>query len=154
MDEMNDRSVARALQTYERFLDEVRALVGAKRDDARLGEAVDEVLRLLQARITKREFDHLAAQLPLILRERLKEEPPLDVQPRDLHARDFIRRMATGYFDGDEIRAEEFVRCVFLVLRRNVSEGEMEDVESQLPKDIRRLAEAPRIEGKPPHFPL
>lgn len=160
MEEMNDRGVTRALDTYERFLDEVRALTGVPSDGAQaldakvLGDAVDEVLRLLQARITHREFDHLAAQLPLVIRERLKEEPPLDVQPRSLHARDFVRRIADGFFGGEEIQAEEFVRCVFLVVRRTVSEGQMEDVESQLPKDIRRLIASPRMEGEPPHFPL
>lgn len=155
MDEMTERGVIHALETYERFLADIRSLFGSDiGDDGRLGAAVDEVLLLLQARITRREFEDLVAQLPLVVRERLKEAKPLDVKPRDLHAREFVRHIATGWFDGNELRAEEFVRCVFMVVRRLVSEGEMKDVESQLPRDLRELVAAPKLQGHPPYFPL
>lgn len=130
----------RALERYGRFMNEVRDFTGvSEAEGVDVRAAVDEVLGLLRARLTPREFDHLCAQLPAILRSRVNDLPRVELVARHYHARDLVRRMADHYFAGDELRAEEFVRGVFVIVRRHVSDGEVNDVISQLPADFRRL---------------
>lgn len=113
--------------------------------DMRRAEALTfAVFQELRDRITPREAEHVAAQLP----KRLKmmwmclERP--DCQVRRVHEEQFVgevRRMA-GL--PDNVEAERAVSAVFGALQRILhsptgQEGEAWDVMSQLPKDLKKL---------------
>jgi uncharacterized protein (DUF2267 family) len=124
------------------FFKEVSQRIGC---DLRRAESLTfAVFQELRDRITPREAEHVAAQLPKRLRMMWMSLERPDRQVRRVHEPQFIgevRRMA-GLADDRE--AEHAVSAVFAVLQHLLGsptglEGEAWDVMSQLPKDLKKL---------------
>lgn len=139
------------------FLHEVADTVAC---DLRRAEALTfAVFQELRDRITPKEAEHVAAQLPRRLKLMWMSLDRPNRQVRRVHLPEFIgevRRMA-GLSDDNE--AERAIVAVFATLQRLLGsptgqEGEAWDVMSQLPKDLKKLwmdagRKAAQAGGKP-----
>jgi uncharacterized protein (DUF2267 family) len=97
-------------------------------------------LQVLRDQVTIDEGAQLAAQLPLVLRGAFYEGFDPGHQPAKPHDRDaFLGRFAelAGLSGTDE--AARTAEAVTTVLSRHISEGELEEVLSQLPRDLREV---------------
>jgi len=129
--------------TYKTFINDL-CLPGDLRQDEAEGAAV-AVLCTLESRIQPQESRDLEAQLPEKLQELLthcrhgKQEAP---QRFDKEA--FLERIAAD-LDVTPEQAESLARRVFATVRDQISDGESQDVEGQLPPDIADLWRAPPV---------
>jgi uncharacterized protein (DUF2267 family) len=90
----------------------------------------------LEQRILATEVHDLESQLPSKLRELLHEcERHERERPKRFGREEFIRMIAED-LDLDDGQAEIAARNVMNVVRERISEGEMRDVEGQLPSDL------------------
>ncbi|MDQ1472574.1 MAG: hypothetical protein QOJ99_4054 [Bryobacterales bacterium] len=101
--------------------------------------ALRSTLHALRDRLTIEETAHLAAQLPMLIRGFYYEGwNPTGKPLRERHRDEFLASIyqelkPTG------IEPEDAARAVFLLLATRISEGEMEDIEQVLPREIRDL---------------
>ena len=117
---------------YEEFLEEVklRAQLDSLQQAADVSRAV---LAVLGERLFNNEAEDLAAQLPEPLAGSLRGQTS-----RAFGLEEFLDKISekTG---GTHDQAEHFAGVVIAVMKKFVSEGELHDVQSQLPKDFSRL---------------
>jgi len=118
-------------------------------------QALRSTLHALRDRLTVDEVAQLAAQLPMLVRGFYYEgwDPtgkPLKV--RDLEG--FLATIALEFRGDDEVDPDQVARAVFTVLARRITQGELEDIEGLLPKEVRRLwARAETMDSQPPLGP-
>ncbi|MGE3610863.1 MAG: DUF2267 domain-containing protein [Bacteriovoracaceae bacterium] len=97
-------------------------------------------LKAIRDRITKEEAIHFGAQLPAIFRGFYYEGFSLNSrQTKDSDAGDFltsIRFHLGGHF---EIHLQNEVPKVLKLISQRISEGEIEDVKNNLPREIQEL---------------
>jgi uncharacterized protein (DUF2267 family) len=109
-------------------------------------EAAWRVLRsyfhVLRDRLTVDEAAQLAAQLPHLLRGVFYEGFDPSRQPEKIRDRDtFLARLAERAQLPDQSEAQRAATATTRVLRRHITKGELDDVMSQLPKEIRGVLE-------------
>jgi CBS domain-containing protein/uncharacterized protein (DUF2267 family) len=129
------RSEGRARERFGRMLHLVQSATGLPRRE--LAEtALEVVLASIIRRITPHEAEDLLAQLPLKVQERLLHAPrgPDKSVGLESIARALAERLELG---PDE--ALLVARGVGMTLGQIVSEGEIEDIRSQLPSEMREL---------------
>lgn len=133
-------SIERSVHKTNEWLSDLRAELGTEdRDEAwRLLRAY---LRLLRDQLTIDEAAQLAAQLPLVLRGAFYEgfDPGRQAKLRDRE--EFLARYAEFAQLSDLSEAERAIEAATEVLRRHVTAGELEDVLSQLPSELREVLE-------------
>ena len=118
-------------------------------------QALRSTLHALRDRLTVDEVAQLAAQLPMLVRGFYYEgwDPtgkPLKV--RDLEG--FLATIALEFRGDDEVDPDQVARAVFTVLARRITQGELEDIEGLLPKEVRRFwARAETMDSQPPSGP-
>lgn len=139
------RYTAHAALAYDALIERALAATGlASRERAEV--AIEEVLSGIIRRITPEEAHHLVSQLPSSLRERLAgaaHGPDLRVTSAQLEEA-VERRLRLGPGAGAAV-----VRSVWAALAATVSAGELEDVRSQLPADMKDLFTSPSTEQLP-----
>lgn len=122
--------------TYAAFIRHLSETGGV---DPELAEcAAISVLSALERRILPKEAKDLEAQLPRRLVEFL---PPPDKRPPRPHRfgrEEFLRTVGEDLRKSPE-EVEPLVRSVFRAFQELISEGEAEDVASNLPPDLRAL---------------
>jgi uncharacterized protein (DUF2267 family) len=118
---------------YDEFLKRVGERTGATSPDDAERTAVT-VLQVLSERLAGGEPEDLLAQLPKELKERVRPVP----EPIPMDADEFIERVASDLGISPE-EARERVRGVFDVLQDAVTQGEFEDVLSQLDREYAEL---------------
>jgi uncharacterized protein (DUF2267 family) len=97
-------------------------------------------LHAVRDRITVEESAQLSAQLPLLVRGIYYEGWRPSATPLRYHDREtFLRKIADEALLAGSTEASYAVSAAVTVLRRRVSEGEVDDVLAILPADIRRL---------------
>ncbi|WP_224244967.1 DUF2267 domain-containing protein [Hyalangium gracile] len=107
--------------------------------DAETAEcAAVSVLSALERRILPREARDLEAQLPRLLVEFLPPPEQRPARPHRFGREEFLRTVAEDLRKPVE-EVEPLVRAVFQAFRELISEGEAEDVASNLPPDLRAL---------------
>ena len=133
------RHESRTNQTFKEFIRHLAARGGFK-DETDAVRSAASVLVHLDHRLTDEEAKDLRAQLPMKLQEILNEAGQADTgRPvHKLHKDDFVACVAQDLDRAPE-DAESIVRAVFATVRAHISEGEAEDVASQLPKDLAPL---------------
>jgi CBS domain-containing protein/uncharacterized protein (DUF2267 family) len=133
------RHDARSKVAYDNLLGRTVDATGLPtRDDAEA--ALDTVITGLLRRIRPEEARHLLAELPQMLRERLAD---VTAGPD--------RNITLGELEGalearlnvDHERAAEIVRQIGRALEETISAGEIEDVQAQLPAEMKRMFEGP-----------
>lgn len=122
--------------SYAAFIRHLSALGGMEPELAEC--AAISVLSALERRILPTEARDLEAQLPRKLVEFL---PPPDKRPARPHRfgrEEFLRTVAEDLGKTPQ-EVEPIVRVVLRAVREQISEGEAEDVASNLPEDLQAL---------------
>lgn len=97
-------------------------------------------LRMIRDAIPPAEAAQLAAQLPLLMRGAFYEGwRPAGERETARTVEAFLAPLAAAYDRNPEFEAEAAFREALAVIRRHVSEGEMEDVRRTLPEELRGL---------------
>ena len=120
---------------YDEFMKGVRDRAGLDRDQAE--KAVRATLNTLAQRLAGGEPRNLASQLP----EELKETVQLTAAAgagASMSAEEFVRTVARREGRPEE-EAQKDVRAVLATLRDAVTEGEWDDIQSQLGREYREL---------------
>lgn len=131
------------------FLKEVAAELETPEDLDHAGRVLVSVLHALRDRITAEESVHFISQLPMYIKAVYVEgwkfsKPAKKVKKMEeflADVRSQTERTADRDF-GDFKNTRKEVEAVFRVIRKHVSEGEINDVRSQLPEEIGELWEA------------
>ena len=118
---------------YRRVMDSI-----ADDDRAGAARATAAVFGALRDRLTVTEAAQVCAQLPRALKQVWQVGEYAERQPRRIHREEFYQRVAR---DGKLPRRE--ARCatiaVLSALRAQLSPGESDDVQAQLPRDLKEL---------------
>jgi uncharacterized protein (DUF2267 family) len=102
--------------------------------------ALRAVLHALRDRLTVEEAADFAAQLPMLVRGFYYEGwHPHGKPVKERKKEEFLDHIARAFQDGSCVDPERVARAVFQALTRHVSAGEIEDIKSSLPADIRSL---------------
>ncbi|HEX6209968.1 MAG TPA: DUF2267 domain-containing protein [Methylomirabilota bacterium] len=100
-------------------------------------QATAAVLRALRDRLTPREAEQAAAQLPRELKRLWAGGHPALHQPVKLHRRQFLERVRLDAGLRSLSQAEMVTDAVFAGLKEQLSEGEARDIVAQLPRDLK-----------------
>jgi uncharacterized protein (DUF2267 family) len=128
---------ARREQTWVHFLKLLQARGGLARELAE--NAAVSVMCALEQHLAGGEVGNLEAQLPLRLRELLQRCPIHQGAPARRFGRDEFLQMVADELGVETDEAEHLSHVVFETVRDWLSEGEVDDVASQLPDDLRAL---------------
>ena len=131
------------------FLKELAQELGEPNNKEKAGRVLRTVLHVLRRRLTLEESFDLISQLPMCIKavyiDGWKPSPIPDKTIKTVE--DFIhevleedRRAANKDF-GDEDHAKQVIKAVFRVIKRHVSDGEIQDVKGDLPKSLKALWE-------------
>ena len=111
--------------------------------------ALRATLHALRDRLTIEETAQFAAQLPMFIRGFYYEGwDPTGKPVKERHRDEFLARIRRE-LERYEIDPEEVARAVFQVVANRISEGEIEDVEHVLPREIRDLWPSMVPQGRP-----
>ncbi len=139
------RQETRQRQTYLTFLNSVSESARLSGDEGRdrAERAASSVLCALEQRITVEESDDLNAQLPRKLQELLHRcERHEGSRPERFGLQEFLQMVADD-LETNVNEAESLTRAVFEAVRVQITEGEADDVASQLPADLQALWRRP-----------
>lgn len=125
----------------DKFLHEIEVRTELPRDKA--FEAAIAVLQELHDRLTPKEANDLAAQLPKSFKVRWHSFDMRDRQVRRTHKKDFVRHIADAA-EISSLQARKALIATFKALQMQLGsttgkEGEAWDVLSQLPKDLKQV---------------
>jgi uncharacterized protein (DUF2267 family) len=104
---------------------------------AKSRQATAAVLRALRDRLSPDEGEQAVAQLPRELKALWRGGDPRPAHPLKLHRREFVERVRREAGLRSARRAEIVVDAVFAELKAQLSPGEAEDIEAQLPRDLK-----------------
>jgi uncharacterized protein (DUF2267 family) len=111
--------------------------------------ALRATLHALRDRLTIEETAQLAAQLPMLIRGFYYEGwDPTGKPLKERHRDEFLARIQRE-LERYEIDPEQVARAVFQVVANRISEGEIQDVEHVLPREIRDLWPSTVPQGRP-----
>ncbi len=127
------------------FLKKASEAMQVEYDDKVAGRIIRAVFHALRDQLSPEENLQLLAQLPTLLKGVYVEGWNFSPKHRIHHAADFFNEVrsrlgATAAHDlGNDEMARRRIAGVFEAMSAYVSAGEMEDVSSQLPKDLKTL---------------
>lgn len=133
------------LALFDRTIRETRTWlheIGRAMKDTRLPvayHALRGTLHTLRDRLTVEEAHDLAAQLPTLIRGIYFEGYHPAGKPHKYHEADFLARVSDELQAAGRVNPEVAVRAVLAVMAQHVSPGEMQQVRTMLPKDLRRF---------------
>lgn len=132
----------RTIQTTNLWLREIAEHLGTS-DRRRAWHALGAVLQVLRDRLPVDEAAQLAAQLPLLVRGLYYEgwDPgrPKRIQTRE----EFVRHVRDVLGGQAAVDAPDACAAVFATLRGHVTKGELSDIESLLPTDLKGWVKTP-----------
>ena len=129
-------AIERSVQKTNEWLKELTDELGFDRDHA--WRMLRSYLQVLRDRLNTDEAAQLAAQLPLVVRGAFYEGFAPSRQPVKLRSREeFISQLAERAQPLDRETAERSADAITSLLERHITEGELDDVFSQMPKELR-----------------
>ena len=132
-------SFDRTVQKTNAWIKDVMRTLGWE-DREKAYKALKATLHALRDRLTIEETAELAAQFPMLMRGFYYEDwDPTGKPLRERHKEQFLARIEREMTGKDAIDPEEVARGVFSVLKKHISEGEIQDVQHLLPANIREL---------------
>ena len=132
-------SFDRTVQKSRQWLQELCKDLGWH-DEHRAYLALRAVLHGLRDRLTVEEVSQLGAQLPMLIRGFYYEGwKPRKIQPRNRHKDVFLKEIWMAMGRPDDIDIEPITNAVFCLLCNKVSEGELRDIVSILPRELKKL---------------
>lgn len=127
------------VQTTNEWLREVMDRLGTA-DKHRAYLALRVVLHALRDRLPVQEAVDLGAQLPMLVRGFYYEGWRLhDATRESRRLADLLAHVHASFKKDPEVDPEMVVRAVFETLTRHISEGEIGDVISALPAELKKL---------------
>jgi uncharacterized protein (DUF2267 family) len=129
------RRAARARATYGRLRNQIKAEAALEQPE-QADAALAIVLESLVKRLTLDDAEGFIAQLPSLIQPRLRALPP---GPDKSITRAAIESELAGRLGMDRKRAAEVLAAVGANIARCVSPGEVEELRSQLPEDLRAI---------------
>jgi uncharacterized protein (DUF2267 family) len=132
-------AIQRTVQKTNRWIDDLAEELGTQ-DRAEAWRVLRAYLQALRDRLTLDEGAQLAAQLPQLLRGAFYEGFDPGHQPERIRDRDaFLALIAERAHPLAPAEAARAAQAATSVLRRHITEGELQDVLAQLPKDVREV---------------
>lgn len=129
----------KAVQDCNQWLGELMRELGCD-DRQRTYRLLRAVLHTLRDRLQVDEAANLAAQLPTVIRGIYYEGWRPSRVPTGLkRSGDFVAAVEADFVRDPNENPEQAVRAALAVIASHVSPGEIEDVKSSLPPDIRSL---------------
>ena len=133
--------IERTVHTTNTWLEELREEMGLE-DGQQAYHVLRAVLHALRDRLTVAEAADLGAQLPMLVRGLYYEGwTPAGKPLRERKREEFLGHIAATLRESPGIYPEGVAWGVFKVLERHVSAGEIGDVKSILPAEVRALAQ-------------
>jgi uncharacterized protein (DUF2267 family) len=128
------------------FLKEYAKELGIPEAPERAGRILSAILHGLRTIISVEESLQFIAQLPMFLKAvyvngwtiKAKKNKVKDMEGFINLIRSFDSKTSLYDFESYEI-AEDYIYSTFLILRKYVSSGEMEDIRDELPKKLKGL---------------
>ncbi len=136
-------TIDRTVQVTSEWLRDLSEKLGVPGDGERAYRVLRAYLRTLRDRLNLGEATDLAAQLPLLLRGVYYEGFNPAQTPRRLDRDEFLVQVAEEAVidENDPFDPQTAVQAATDMLRGRISEGQMQDVFSQLPGGLRELLE-------------
>jgi len=122
----------------EEFLHRVMKLTGLH-DKSEAKRATRAALAVLRDALTPEEAYDLGSQLPKEFRNLLWSPKGKWTPPQTLPMESVVNHVRSVLAAENRDRAEEVTRGIFTVLREAVSPGELEDIVSVLPPELRQV---------------
>jgi uncharacterized protein (DUF2267 family) len=99
--------------------------------------ALRATLHALRDRLTVEEAVQLGAQLPMLIRGFYYEGWNLKGKPfKKRHKEEFLDHIHEYFKHDPNVNPEQVARAVFKVLTKRISEGEVKDIQSLLPREL------------------
>ena len=131
-------TVGHAVQQLQEWLKEIRDNAGLE-DETEAYSVLRVVLHLLRDRLTVEEAAQLAAQLPLIVRGIYYEGWNPSGKPNKIRTRqDFLDKVTIDLLPR-VLPPDPLVRAVFSILAHHIDPGEISDVITQLPDELKEF---------------
>lgn len=135
-------------QKAQEFVKEVATELGNPEDTGHAGRVLTAVFHSVREMITPEESMHLIAQLPMYIKAVYVDNWKISGKQGSIRSqeefleklREKTGRTAERDFGNDEMAMQK-VEAVFNVLKRHVSEGEINDIKAQLPEPLAELWE-------------
>lgn len=108
-------------------------------DEQRAYQALRGTLHALRDRLAPEEAVHLGAQLPMLVRGLYYEGWTLSGKPVKRNREEFLDAVRQAFGPTAGADPEQAARAVFRLLEKHVTQGELQDVQGSLPKDLREL---------------
>jgi len=128
------------------IVNEIAKELGFPENKALAGRLLSASLHVLRDRLTMAGSIQFLAQLPMMLKAVYVEGWSYHEKPNRIkHVGEFVREVIhedkpAGHHDISTAKdGENAVKAVFKVLKRHMSEGQMEDIAKSLPPDLREL---------------
>jgi uncharacterized protein (DUF2267 family) len=133
-------------QEGSHFVNKLANSLGHPDETARAGNVLRAVLHTFRDRITVGQSFHVISQLPMFLKAIYVDKWKYRQHPLKLSTKEDFLKEVESYqrtygereFNWD-ISTEDIVQTVFRELKAYISEGEFEDVISQLPKGLAEI---------------
>src|SRR5260370_13685515 len=121
------------------WLKDLMGILGCD-DRPRASVALRVTLHALRDRLTVEEAAQLAAQLPMLIRGFYYEGwDPTGKPLRERHLEQFLAAMEREYRRDRRVDLAPVARGVFTVRSKHITAGQIEELKTDLPSDIRRL---------------
>jgi len=128
-----------AVQKADIWLKELSRELGAD-SKKQAYSALRAVLHTLRDRLTIDEAADLGAQLPMLIRGIYYDEwDPSKMPVKDRHLDDFLNHIRENYRGDPQTQPETITKAVFKLLQHKVTEGEIKDIKSMMPKQLLEL---------------
>jgi uncharacterized protein (DUF2267 family) len=133
------RGLETTIQKTNEWINEISEEIGCMdKEEAYL--ALSSTLHALRDRLMPEEAVDLGAQLPMLIRGIYYEGYTMSGKPLRIRSKDdFIALVGRELRRNPEIDPEEAAEGVFAVLEKKISKGEIKDIKSQLPRDVKEL---------------
>ncbi len=144
------------LQKTHIWLNDIIAELGTQ-DKHQAYLALRTVLHAVRDHLTVEEVAQLGAQLPMLVRGFYYEgwvpaHTPIKERDRESFLNHIYLAFKTDAFFEPNVRPEKVVQAVLRVMAKHVSQGEISDIKSLLPRKLRSLWPAPTKLAKGGHY--
>lgn len=128
----------KTLHITNTWLTEIMADTGKERHVA--WHALGTVLRAVRDRVTTGLAAHLGAQLPMLIRGLYYDQWNPAQEPAKWRSRDeFVRVIAAGFRGMETVDPALAAQAVFRVLSHYLDPGQVENVRSAMPEEVRAM---------------
>ncbi len=126
----------KTLQKSYLWIDEIARDLGEENNRQKAYSALRAVLHALRDRMTVDEAAQLSAQLPMLIRGAYFEGWDPAVNPMRYHRKDEFLERIISEMPVDREESERIAKAVFACLDHHVTEGEINDLKTQLPNEL------------------